>query len=63
MNVPRPGRQRLAPASRGRESKMLFHQRNKKAVAGTTLFVPFQLPLSPMHVFAIGIEHALDVEV
>jgi hypothetical protein len=42
---------------------MLFHQRNKKAVAGTTLFVPFQLPLSPMHVFAIGIEHALDVEV
>jgi hypothetical protein len=33
---PSPGFDRLAPASQGRESKMLFHQRNKKAVAGMT---------------------------
>jgi CspA family cold shock protein len=31
----------------------------KKAVAGRTLFVALQLPLSPMRVFAIGIEHSL----
>ena len=33
---PSPGFDRLAPASQGRESKMLFHQRNKKVVAGMT---------------------------
>jgi hypothetical protein len=34
--LPGPGLHRLAPASRGRESKMLFHQRNKKVVAVRT---------------------------
>jgi hypothetical protein len=34
--LPRPGLHRLAPASRGRESKMLFRQRNKKVVAAKT---------------------------
>ena len=33
---PSPGFDRLAPASRRRESKMLFHQRNKKVVAAMT---------------------------
>jgi hypothetical protein len=33
MNVHRRGLCRLALASRRRESKMLFHQRNKKDVA------------------------------
>jgi hypothetical protein len=33
---PSPGFDRLAPESQGRESKMLFHQRNKKVVAGMT---------------------------
>ena len=33
---PSPDFDRLAPASRGRESKMLFHQRNKKVVAAMT---------------------------
>jgi hypothetical protein len=33
---PSPGFDRLAPASQGRESKMLFHQRNKKVVAAMT---------------------------
>src|SRR5258705_5787233 len=33
---PSPGFERLAPASRRRESKMLFHQRNKKVVAAMT---------------------------
>jgi hypothetical protein len=46
----RPGYGRLALASEGRESKLLFHQRNKQIVAGRTLFIPFQLPLSPMRV-------------
>jgi hypothetical protein len=32
----RPGLHRLAPANRRRESKMLFHQRNKKVVAVRT---------------------------
>ena len=43
----RPGYGRLALASEGVESKLLFHQRNKQIVAGRTLFIPFQLPLSP----------------
>ena len=34
--LPRPGLHKLAPANRGRESKMLFHQRNKKVVAVRT---------------------------
>jgi len=36
MNVPRPGLYRLASASRERESKMLFHQRNNSSVATRT---------------------------
>ena len=36
MNCPAPVFNRRAPASRGRESKMLFHQRNKKVVAVRT---------------------------
>src|SRR5258708_39871971 len=35
-NVPRPGLYRLASASRERESKMLFHQRNNSSVATRT---------------------------
>jgi hypothetical protein len=31
--------------------------------AAIGLFIPLQLPLSPMGVFAIGIEHALDIAV
>jgi hypothetical protein len=46
---------------------MPFPQRNKKLVAARTQnagsFVPLQFPLSPMMVFAIGIEHANDVAV
>jgi hypothetical protein len=34
--LPRPGFRSLALASEGRESKLLFHQRNKKAVAART---------------------------
>lgn len=34
--LPRPGLHRLALASEGRESKLLFHQRNKNAVAAGT---------------------------
>jgi hypothetical protein len=33
-----PGVDRLAPASRGGESKMLFRQRNKKVVAAMTQY-------------------------
>src|SRR6266550_2796626 len=36
MNVPRPGLYRLALANPGRESKMLFHQRNQTDVAART---------------------------
>jgi hypothetical protein len=32
----RPGLRRLALASKGRESKLLFHQRNKKVVVART---------------------------
>jgi hypothetical protein len=46
----RPGYGRLASASERRESKVRFHQRNKQVVAGRTLFIPFQLPLSLMRV-------------
>jgi hypothetical protein len=46
------------------ESKTLFHGRNKKAVAGQAqLPVSLQLALSPMMLFPIRIEHALDVTV
>src|ERR1039458_9998869 len=34
--LPRPGFRSLALASEGRESKLLFHQRNKNAVAAGT---------------------------
>jgi len=62
--LPRPGLHRLALASEGRESKLLFHQRNKNAVAaGTHSSVSRQLALSPMRIFAGWIERALDVPV
>jgi hypothetical protein len=37
--------------------------RGRAVHAGGFLFVSLQLPLSPMMVFAIGIENALDVTV
>src|SRR5258708_3443143 len=44
MNVPRPGLYRLASASRERESKMLFHQRNNSSVATRTHHSPSKRP-------------------
>jgi hypothetical protein len=37
--------------------------RVNSGTAQSGLFIPLQLPLAPMGVFAIGIEHALDVAV
>jgi hypothetical protein len=44
MNVPRPGLYRFASASRERESKMLFHQRNNSSVATRTHHSPSKRP-------------------
>src|SRR5258708_36194801 len=44
MNVPRPGLYRLASASRERESKMLFDQRNNSSVATRTHHPPSKPP-------------------
>jgi hypothetical protein len=53
---PSPGFDRLAPASRRRESKMLFHQRNKKVVAATTQNRPLHdhSPSPSASAFVIG---------
>jgi hypothetical protein len=53
---PSPGFDRLAPASRGRDSKMLFHQRNKKVVAAMTQNRPLHdhSPSPSASAFVIG---------
>jgi hypothetical protein len=53
---PSPGFDRLAPASRRRESKMLFHQRNKKVVAAMTQNRPLHdhSPSPSASAFVIG---------
>src|SRR5258707_1778076 len=53
---PSPGFDRFAPASRRRESKMLFHQRNKKVVAAMTQNRPLHdhSPSPSASAFVIG---------